>query len=264
MNGKILVIGDSCEDIFIRGDVKRLCPEGPVAVLNPIYRSINGGMSANVFENILSLKDDGVRAELITNKTSITKIRYVDDKSGYLLLRVDEDNKIDRINIADVVSRITSESNELLAVVVSDYNKGFIEEDDLNGLAVTCNFLGIPLFLDTKKTSLNLTSRVYCTKINDLELSKLTVPYTNFAHNLIVTKGKDGAELYSGGTKEKFPSEVVEVRDVSGCGDSFLAGLVVKYCETNSLQESIKYANKVAAIAASKRGVVAVSKTEIK
>jgi bifunctional ADP-heptose synthase (sugar kinase/adenylyltransferase) len=32
---KILVIGDSCEDIFRYGKVNRLAPEAPVPVINP-------------------------------------------------------------------------------------------------------------------------------------------------------------------------------------------------------------------------------------
>ena len=33
---KILVIGDSCTDIFIYGECNRICPEAPVPVFNPI------------------------------------------------------------------------------------------------------------------------------------------------------------------------------------------------------------------------------------
>ena len=32
---KVLIIGDSCKDIFIYGKVKRLTPEAPVPVFNP-------------------------------------------------------------------------------------------------------------------------------------------------------------------------------------------------------------------------------------
>ena len=48
----VLVVGDSCTDIFIYGDINRLSPEAPVPVFNPIKRVKNGGMSKNVVANL--------------------------------------------------------------------------------------------------------------------------------------------------------------------------------------------------------------------
>ena len=53
---KILVIGDSCKDVFIYGKVNRLCPEAPVPVFIPQRKTETGGMAANVYENIESLE----------------------------------------------------------------------------------------------------------------------------------------------------------------------------------------------------------------
>ena len=49
--GKVLVIGDSCEDIFIYGDITRLSPEAPVPVLQPTRETKHGGMALNVYNN---------------------------------------------------------------------------------------------------------------------------------------------------------------------------------------------------------------------
>ena len=49
----ILVIGDSCDDVFIYGHVYRLAPEGPVPIFNPFESKTNGGMALNVQANIL-------------------------------------------------------------------------------------------------------------------------------------------------------------------------------------------------------------------
>ena len=80
---KVLVIGDSCTDVFIYGKVDRLCPEAPVPVINPIDKKENGGMARNVKSNLEAL---GVDADIITNLDDIKKIRYVDDKSNHCLL----------------------------------------------------------------------------------------------------------------------------------------------------------------------------------
>ena len=55
MNKKVLVIGDSCTDVFIYGIIERISPEAPVPVFNPIKRVENGGMALNVFANIKSM-----------------------------------------------------------------------------------------------------------------------------------------------------------------------------------------------------------------
>ena len=92
----ILVVGDSCKDIFIYGDIDRLAPEAPIPVFNPIEEKINDGMAKNVSNNVESLK---CSVFTITNPNSIKKTRYVDNKSNQLVLRVDEHDycKIDKV-----------------------------------------------------------------------------------------------------------------------------------------------------------------------
>jgi sugar/nucleoside kinase (ribokinase family) len=48
----------------------------------------------------------------------------------------------------------------------------------------------------------------------------------------------------------------IEVRDLSGAGDTFMASLVVSYLKTNSIEVSIQYANDCATKVVQKRGVV--------
>ena len=53
---KILVVGDSCKDVFIYGDITRLTPEAPVPVFNPLRETENDGMARNVSSNVEALK----------------------------------------------------------------------------------------------------------------------------------------------------------------------------------------------------------------
>jgi bifunctional ADP-heptose synthase (sugar kinase/adenylyltransferase) len=76
--------------------------------------------------------------------------------------------------------------------------------------------------------------------------------------NLIVTKGEKGATFYSKNEIKDFATEKVILRDVCGAGDTFLAGLVIKYSETKDINESIKYANACACKVVAKFGVVTV------
>ena len=63
--------------------------------------------------------------------------------------------------------------------------------------------------------------------------------------------GGDGCE-YKG---KRYPVNKVEVKDVSGAGDSFMAGLVVEYCRTQDIIKSIEFANKRASEVVTHRGV---------
>ena len=72
--------------------------------------------------------------------------------------------------------------------------------------------------------------------------------------NLIITMGADGA-------KHKniiYPVEEVEIKDVSGAGDTFLAGLVSQYIKTKCIETSIKFANDCATKVVQKKGVSVV------
>ena len=35
---KILVIGDSCKDVFVYGTIERLAPEAPIPVIKPLFQ----------------------------------------------------------------------------------------------------------------------------------------------------------------------------------------------------------------------------------
>jgi len=50
----------------------------------------------------------------------------------------------------------------------------------------------------------------------------------------------------------------VEVRDLSGAGDTWMASFSFKYVETNDVDESIELANKNATIVVQKRGVTTI------
>ena len=67
----ILIIGDSCTDVFVYGVCNRLCPEGPVPVFNPIKQIENKGMAGNVLQNLKSLGVENV--DIITNSEDVKK-----------------------------------------------------------------------------------------------------------------------------------------------------------------------------------------------
>ena len=61
---KILVIGDSCTDVFVYCLTERLAPDLPIPVLKIEEEVRNPGMSMNVVENLRGL---GLETAFITN-----------------------------------------------------------------------------------------------------------------------------------------------------------------------------------------------------
>ena len=242
---KVLVIGDSCTDIFIYGKVDRLCPEAPVPVINPIDKKENGGMARNVKSNLEAL---GVDADIITNLDDIKKIRYVDDKSNQMVLRVDEHDWCDRIKLDDLYY-IKEVIHRYDAIIISDYCKGFLDEEDIKYI---CNHKNV--FVDTKKQLGNFISNADYIKINDLEHRKnfeIIPNYPELKNKLIVTQGKKGCIFKD----EIFPTKEVHVKDVSGAGDTFLAGLVFEYVNSGDVKKAIKFAQECTTKVVQKHGV---------
>jgi D-beta-D-heptose 7-phosphate kinase/D-beta-D-heptose 1-phosphate adenosyltransferase len=243
-NLKVLVIGESCTDQFIYCDVKRLSPEAPVPVLNPVNTTTNSGMAGNVYENICAL-NEYADVSIIYQDEDITKTRYVDVKSNHMFLRVDTgEDKIDRFIWNSKVETLIKETD---VVIVSDYNKGFLDTTSLWNIG----HLAKLSILDTKrKLTPDVASKFSFIKLNESE-SK------NNKHldpkNIIVTLGAQGAYYNGELIPQPNPQQTI---DVSGAGDTFVAAFALKFLETLEERASIEYANEMASIVVSKRGVV--------
>ena len=247
-NINILVIGDTCTDKFVYGPAIRIAPEAPVPVLNPKNISTNLGMAGNVVNNLKSL---GVNVLSIVNEEIVTKTRYVDDRSGQILLRVDENDKIKRIN-KDVLASIKNNNLNNIkidAIIISDYDKGFLKEKDIKYICQN-NF---NVFIDTKKIVDSWISDATFIKINHIEFerTKYTLKDVDIEDKLVVTLSSKGCKYKD----EIFPVKKVSIKDVSGAGDTFLSGLVVEYIKTKDIRKAILFAQKCATIVVQKLGV---------
>ena len=248
----ILVIGDSCIDIFIYGDIMRISPEAPVPVINPTREVQNDGMAMNVVENLKAL---GASCHLITNTSDIKKKRYVDNKSNQMVLRVDENDYTEPIS-PDIISSVANNQygDEIFdAIIISDYDKGFLSEQNIGDLC-SANEL---VFLDTKKRLNGWALSADYIKINELEYKK-NYDFLDLAGGyeeiLIVTQGKNGCTY----KEEQFLVDEVPVKDVSGAGDTFLAGMVVEYIKCGDMKKSIKFAQQCTTTVVQKHGVSTV------
>jgi len=240
---KVLLVGDSCEDEYIYGNCTRISPEAPVPILNFNRVETKSGMAGNVCLNLQAFNLD---ITFLTNPEKIVKTRFIDEKSNQQILRVDNEDAVRPLMIP-----VMTDSFD--AVVISDYNKGYLTTEKIFEIVEGSR---CPVFIDSKKSYLPNKSNCFV-KINDLECSRLSDDC--FIDNLIVTKGSEGCFF----NNKIYPAEKVKVYDVVGAGDTFLAALVYGYISTNNIDQALMMGNRGAAIAVQHPGTYVLQEEDV-
>ena len=244
-SSNILVLGESCTDLYRFGRCERMSVEAPVPILKQTKTMSNPGMAANVALNIKSL---GSGVTVISNTNEIIKERFIDERFSQQILRVDSHDSCDKVEF-ELIEKYLS-NNSFDATVVSDYNKGFLPSHLVPSLL---SILPKPIFVDSKKKDLSCYENCFI-KINEQEAQKAkSIPTSS---TLITTLGEKGAMW----NNTIFPANnVQDVFDVCGAGDSFLAAFAVKFLSCCNIEEAIKFANICAGISVRHLGVYNVS-----
>jgi len=241
---KVLIIGEICVDEFVYCEAKRLSPEAPVPVLTPIKTIKNQGMAGNTLANVKALVPEYYTMSL-GQRESITKTRYVEEKSNHMFLRVDEgETKITPFRWTLDYDIMIGQAD---VVIVSDYNKGFLSNADLKEIARKSKLS----ILDSKRKLTNdIIEGFTFVKLNESE--RINNPDLT-CDNIITTLGKKGAEYKNILFESPNPQDTI---DVSGAGDTFTSAFIIKYHQLKDESTAIKFANRKAAEVVSKRGVV--------
>lgn len=254
MQYNFLVIGEICKDKFVYGKANRLSPEAPVPVFTPINVVINDGMAGNVTNNLLAIIKNNLENHSVYSifpESSCEKTRYVDLKTNHYFLRVDENDIFPRIEFSDTNLKKIADAH---CIIISDYDKGFIKEEDLKRIKSLVRE-DVPIFIDTKK---KISSEVFewitYIKLNEKEFTE-NLPVRekfHFYDKIIVTLGEKGAKYLDIFFKQEKP---LTTYDVSGAGDTFTAALSYHFMINKSIPEAIRYANTLCSIVVAKKGV---------
>ena len=251
MSTTALVIGDSCVDIYVYGKCARLCPEGPIPVLEYEYSVSHPGMSGNVFCNLASfIKPDNI--DLIDNETAIKKTRYVDERTNQLILRVDENDKAQEI-YQQVLLDILKKNYDI--IICADYNKGFLTNDSLIVLGYHPCKIKI---LDSKKIlNEDIVNGFTFIKLNEFEYKNNIELVNKYPEKFIITLGARGVMYMD----NLYPSpKVIQSFDVSGAGDTFVAVFAYSIYEGKSIEEAINTAQLCCNKVIQKRGTCVYTK----
>ncbi|MBI4129052.1 MAG: hypothetical protein HY460_03280 [Parcubacteria group bacterium] len=242
---RILIIGESCRDVFVYCDTKRLAPDIPVPVLHVVKKTENPGMAKNVERNIKALHP---HCDIVTNKNwrVITKTRFMHEKTPQAFFRVDSKH----LHPPASVRKIPLKKYDIVGI--SDYNKGFLTHEDIEYI---CESHPI-VFVDTKKRVGRFLEAARYVKINKFEYEhSLPIP-RDLERKIICTRGGEGVHFRG----KIYPVKPVEVKDVTGAGDSFFAALLVRFAETGDIQEAIEFANLCASQVVKKKGVSVIKR----
>lgn len=239
---KVLVIGELCTDIFRYGTSNRKSPEGNGPVFIPHQEIHGAGMAGNTSNNLMAM---GLDVDTYFDKGNITKTRYVNKDTNELYLRVDENDVTDRIDINNL-----PDFEKYDAIIISDYCKGFLTEEDISKIASLHNLV----ILDTKKKLGDWCKDITFIKVNRHEFQNnfRAIKENDWLFEKIICTLDRGGAMYK---TQTFKVKSVDSADVSGAGDTFTSGFITKYLQTNDIYKSIEYGNQCAGQVVQQKGV---------
>ncbi len=286
---KVVVIGDVMLDKTIIGSVNRISPEAPVQIVNVEKELYEPGGAANVAMNVSSLggkvslfgfvgKDNN--AEVLSkilkekeinyffNENSITTLKLRVRSGNYQLLRLDyEETSSKNFNPA-ILEKMTEEIISSDIILISDYAKGAITE----GLMSFLKSFNKKIVINPKpknKALYNNSSLILCNEKEAFEMSSLKEVYSagrylkeNLNSNIIITKGDKGMILFSEDEMD-IPTNVREVYDVMGAGDSVVAAISLALASGASFRDAVIIGNHAGGISVSKVGTYQVKLEEL-
>lgn len=289
----ILLIGDFMIDHYIMGTSDRISPEAPVPVVTPRKEySIPGG-AGNVAMNLsamgANIKCLGVVGDDIWGKKllSILKSQNIDIDSidvipnhpttlkqriysdGKQVARLDTEKIIDEHYFSNIYFSKYLKNQH--ACIVSDYNKGVIQNANINANIV---------IVDPKKDNFSLykNADIITPNFNELQRSTKIRIHDNQSiidackdlickYNFKYIVAKNGSKGMIVVGKDNFVKHIkahyVESPDVTGAGDTVIAALSIAYAKTQDIEFSANFANSAAAIAVSKSGTATAELEDI-
>ena len=230
---KVLIFGDVIVDKYIYGTSTRISPEAPVPVVNITSVTTSLGGAGLVYENLKSL---GVDVTLLqTEQPHSVKTRIISD--GHYITRLDEDEKADPDAVLKNVLR--SDFSQYDYVILSDYDKGVL--DNAWEIIEHINSQGSKVIVDPKRDAHNYEG-AWLVKPNNVEYTKFE--FDKWKNNIITTNAGNNVVAKIDNINYNIPVESVEVSDVTGAGDCFLAafvyGLTKQYNYKHCLELAVK------------------------
>ena len=301
---KVLVIGDLMLDTYTIGKARRISPEAPVAVVHVIREENRAGGAGNVVLNLVSL---GAQVAVVG--------RIGQDQAGQLLSKTLAEEKVDLRGVfvqagydTPLKNRIIAENQQVVrvdyeqvsplpemleqqviealplllqdvsAVAISDYGKGFLSRTLLCAVIEQAKALNIPVITDPKGVDFGKYSGTTIIKPNlseayaaagllpdsSLDVAAQKILQLCNAQMLMVTRSEAGIAVFCrDGRRMDFPVRAREIKDVTGAGDTVLAMLTYAIANGLGIEEAAQLSNVAAGIAIERFGCARISLSDL-
>ncbi len=304
----IVVVGDIMLDHFIKGSVSRISPEAPVPVVDVKNEFFVAGGAGNVAVNLAALDAKPVMisvagadlgGELLkkflrerhVNINGITedldrpttqKIRVMAEQQQ--IVRFDRESKqtISSSVSATCMKSFTEAVDSADGVILSDYGKGMLSDQNIEQIISLCRKKNIPVCVDPKIDNFKKYKNITCMTPNTKEawegvgetpkpgeeaierLGNKILKMLN-ADSILITRSAEGMSLFEKGTQSPYTVRATarEVYDVTGAGDTVISVLTLALACGANLKEAATLANYAAGIVVGKSGTATATRAEI-
>lgn len=300
---KILVLGDIMLDSAIWGKVERISPEAPVPIVHVQKETYAPGGAANVATNIqalggrvhlVSVVGNDINRKLLLselNKKKISTNYLVTDKKRptirktrvmgipqHQLLRIDEElaEGISPSLEKKLLSSITKALRGVSAVVISDYAKGVLSLKVARKLIMSAQSRNIPVIVDPKPVNKDLYATATVITPNckealemngngDDPLQAAKSLAQELDANIVLTRSEEGMSIITHSSPAvHIKTKAREVFDVTGAGDTVVAGLALSLASGTDLVKAAEIANHAAGVVVGKVGTATLTCSELK
>lgn len=302
-NKKVGVVGDVLLDSYLFGKVERINPDRPGYPLLKVERQEHRlGGAGNVAANLISLGanvvlfgaiGDDLYGTIFRKRCRRLRVKFIPIIEGNTLLKqrrieITHKDYLGREDFGEAQLEKLSEKSEkrIFKVIIrerpeililSDYNKRIFRGDFAKRLINWAKTQGISVIVDPKpdnigslkgatlvrpnlKEAREIVGKEYARKdIKDIIKKLKGVVDSKY---VVISCGSDGMASYD----EEFyhvPTEVKELTDVTGAGDTVIAALALAILSDASLAEATYISNCAAGIVVERLGTASVTQKEL-
>lgn len=295
---RILVVGDVMLDRYWFGDTYRISPEAPVPVAKIERTENRAGGAANVARNIASLggqavllsvvgaddaaddltslmQKDGIETHLLRDSSISTTIKLRVIARNQQLIRLDFEHSPNYEILRSAVDSFRKLLPDCDAIVLSDYGKGGLTH--VTEMIDMARNAGKMVLIDPKGNDYLRYRGATMITPNRAELrevvgdwkseDELTYKVQQLRANLrvksiLLTRSEDGLSLF-GEKIEHRSTQAIEVYDVSGAGDTVIAGMALSLAANLSDSDAMSIANIAAGVVVGKVGTAVCTWNEL-
>jgi D-beta-D-heptose 7-phosphate kinase/D-beta-D-heptose 1-phosphate adenosyltransferase len=244
-----------------------------------------GGVGDDVEARLLigHLNERGISSEYLKTLARPTSVKTRIVAHGQHVVRIDKEKLMPlAAKEEDAVVRSALDVVDLVdAVIVSDYAKGFVTNGILNAVIAQSRKSGIPVLIDPKGKDYGKYSGATILTPNRREALEACGLDANESDQvpaaaariyercdlsaLVVTEGENGITLVEPeGDIFRLRAQTHEVYDVTGAGDTVIAGLGVSIASGLNFREAVYIANVAAGVVVEQVGTTAITVDHLK